>query len=360
MTMAPWDIPGLRALLLELLRRPGPSGWEQPLRDFLTHQWRQWAPEVWQDTLGNVYARLPGHASHAPCLMVTAHMDTIGLVVSRVQDGWLWIRPVGGVDPRVLLGQQVWVWGTRERPLLGVITMLPEALRPEARQGKPPTWEDLRIDVGLPPEDVAQWVPIGAPVTFATPPQALDEHLVTGPGLDNRASLAALSAALALLTSRPRESAIVFVATVQEETNLGGAQVAAQTVAPDVALVVDVTFGQAPGTPSENAFPLGEGITLGWGAHMHPEVYRYLAEIARHHAIPYTMEPLPVHSGTEARVVQLALLGIPTGLISLPLRYMHTPVETVDVRDILAAARLLEAYGLALSSEVLKRYQPTL
>ena len=315
---------------------------------------------MWHDTLGNVYARLSSRSPKVPRLLITAHMDTIGLVVSRVQESWLWIRPIGGVDPRVLLGQQVWVWGTRERPLPGVITMLPDSLRPETRRGQPPDWEDLRVDVGLSPDEVRKWVPVGTPVTFATPPQSLDEYLVVGPGLDNRASLTALSAALAMLAPQERKSEIVFVATVQEETNLGGAQVAAQAIAPDVALVVDVTFGQAPGTPNEQAFSLGEGITLGWGAHMHPEVYRHLVEVARRNEIPYTTEPLPVHSGTEAQVVQLALLGVPTGLISLPVRYMHTPVEMVDVRDILYAARLLEAYSLSLSQATLERYRPSL
>jgi len=354
------DNPGLQTLLLELLRRPGPSGWEQPLRAFLIQAWKKWAPEVWHDTLGNVYARLPGGSSKSPRLLITAHMDTVGLVVSRVQNGWLWIRPIGDVDLRVLPGQPVWVWGARERPFPGVITMLPEALRPKTRRGQPPDWEDLRIDVGLSPDEVQRWVPLGTPVTFAVPPQPLDEHLVVGPGLDNRASLAALSTALSMLASQEGESDVVFVATVQEETSLGGAQVAAQAIAPDVALVVDVTFGRAPGTPDTHAFPLGEGITLGWGAHMHPEVYRHLVEVARRNHIPYTMEPLPVHSGTEARVVQLALLGIPTGLISLPVRYMHTPVEMVDVRDIRYAARLLTAYSLTLSRTTLERYRPSL
>ncbi len=329
---------------------------------WLKDLWRSWTPDVEQDALGNVYARVhpSSGAKDAPQLMITAHMDTIGLVVSRVEGSWLWVRPVGGLDPRVLPGQRVRIWGRGERPLTGVVTVLPESLRSEEQRGKGPRWEELRVDVGLSAEEVAYRVSVGTLVTLDWDPVVLDEHWIVSPGLDNRASLAALTGALAMVVGLPRQWEVVFVATVQEETSLGGAWTAAQALEPQVALVVDVTFGQSPDTPSDGAFPLGQGVTLGWGAHMHPAVYRHLEDVARAHDIPVTPEYLPMHSGTEAAAVQLALEGLPTGLISIPLRYMHTPVETVHLLDIYHASRLLSTYAASLDEATLHRYRERL
>lgn len=350
----------LRTWLLDLLRRPTPTGTESDLHPFLARLWSRWADEVHTDPVGNLYARMAAPKSvEAPFrLLVTAHMDTVGLVVSQVEGAWLRLRPIGGLDARVLPGQRVWVRTRRGGWLPGVVAVLPDALRPESRRGKPPRWEDLRIDLGLPATEVAQRVAVGAVVTFDAPPLALDEHLITAPGLDNRASLAAMTAALALGAQLSPAWEVWFVATVQEEISLGGAAVAAHRVHPHVALVVDVTFGQAPGTPATEAFPLGQGVTLGWGAHMHPGVYRHLRRVAEAHNIPWQTEYLPMRSGTEAGVVQLAREGIPTALISIPLRYMHTPVETVDLRDIWHAARLLQAYMADLDEHTLEAYRP--
>ncbi len=350
----------LRTWLLDLLRRPTPTGTESDLHAFLADLWSRWANEVHTDPVGNLYARLAasGAGEVPPRLLVIAHMDTVGLVVSRVEDGWLRIRPIGGLDPRVLLGQRVRVRTLGGGWLPGVITQTPPSLRPRERREQPPTWEDLRVDLGWPPEEVVERVSTGAPVVFDVPSLVLDDHCIVAPGLDNRASLAALTAALAWSARFPRRVEVWFVATVHEEISLGGAAVAAHRVSPHVALVVDVTFGQAPGTPSHEAFPLGEGVTLGWGAHMHPGVYEHLKRLAEAHAIPWHPEYLPVHSGTEAGVVQLAREGIPTGLVSIPLRFMHTPVETVNLRDVWHAARLLRAYVEDWTPDTLDAYRP--
>ncbi|RME08872.1 MAG: M20/M25/M40 family metallo-hydrolase [Anaerolineae bacterium] len=176
----------------------------------------------------------------------------------------------------------------------------------------------------------------------------MGEHLIAGHSLDNRASVVALTHCLELLQGRAHIWDVWAVATAQEEETLGGAATSAFDLQPDLAIAVDVTWAQGPETPKHKAFPLGEGIPLGWGPNIHPGLHRAVKETAERLEIPVHLEPMPRHSGTDAYALQTARQGVPTLVVSIPLRYMHTPVEMVDLRDIRRAGRLLAEFVAGL------------
>lgn len=341
----------LNVLLETLLTLPGPSGYEHPIAEYLLDLWGQVADEVRRSPLGSVHALKRGQGTAPrPKALFAAHMDTIGLIVSQIEGEFLRVQPIGGLDPRVLPGQPVVVHG--REPVPGLLVAPPDHLLPPDLRGKPVPVEHLLVDTGLPARQVRRLVQVGDVITFGTAPEKLEGDLLRGPGLDNRASVAALTEALHLLQERSHTWDAVFVATVQEEETLGGAATSAFAERPQLAVAVDVTFATGPGVGEDKGFPLGEGITIGWGPNIHPALHRRLKELAERLEIPAKVEYLPTHSGTDAMALQVAAEGIPTAVVSIPLRYMHTPVEVVSLKDIRRAGRLLAEFVAALEEDV--------
>jgi len=330
-----------------LLTAPGPSGREGTVAERIAALWEPLADEVYRSPLGSVHALKRGRgAEPRNKILFAAHMDTIGLIVSQIEGEFLRVQPIGGLDPRVLPGQPVVVHG--REPVPGLLVAPPDHLLPPDLRGKPVPVEYLLVDTGLPARRLRRFVQVGDAITFGTAPEKLEGDLIRGPGLDNRASVAALTGALELLRERPVLWDAVFVATVQEEETLGGALTSAFAERPRIAVAVDVTFATGPGGGEEKGFPLGEGITLGWGPNIHPAVHRRFKELAERLEIPHQVEYLPTHSGTDAMALQVAAEGAPGMVVSIPLRYMHTPVEMVSVKDVRRAARLLAEFVAAL------------
>ncbi len=341
----------LADFLPELLRQPGLSGTEAPVRDFLARHWQPLADDLLVSPIGTLTAFRRGIAPEPrPRLLFAAHMDTIGMLVSRIEGEFLHIAPIGGLDPRVLPGQQVTVWA-ESGPLPGILTAPPDPLLPPEMCGKPVPLTHLLVDVGLTARQVARRVRVGDRVAFAQPPEMLGEETIMGPGLDNRASVAAFTLALEAMQSRTPAWDVYFAATVQEEETLGGAQTIAYALRPDVAVAVDVSFATGPGVGEAKGFPLGEGILLGLGPNIHPKVHEAVKAVAERLEIPYHVDYLPTHSGTDAMALQIAAAGAASMVISIPLRYMHTPVEIVSLKDIRRAARLLAEFALSLQAE---------
>ncbi len=340
--------------LLELLQTPGISGAEAPVRAWLQARWASWADELMTTPLGSLVARLHGTGPEPrPRVLLAAHMDTIGFVVAQVDEaGWLALAPVGGLDARLLPNQAVYIWpaGTDE-PIYGVLRAWPRAWVPDLAPERPLPLDALRVETGLSARRLRQQVVPGTPVTFARAPVIVHEAFVIGPGLDNRASVAALTWALLELAQRQHAWDVDIVATVQEETTMAGAATAAYRLEPTVAVAVDVTFGRGPGVAEHQGFPLGGGVPIGVGANMHPKVSAALIAAAQEAEIPHHIEYLPAYSGTDAAALQVARAGIPTGLVSIPLRYMHTPVEMVALDDIRRAGRLLATWIAGLDPE---------
>jgi endoglucanase len=182
----------------------------------------------------------------------------------------------------------------------------------------------------------------------------LKNRRVSGKALDDRACVAAITLALEQLRRTEHAWDVLAVATAQEETGLKGAITAAYGLAPDLAVALDVTFAKHPGVPKEGAFPLGEGPTIGIGPNFHPKLVQRLKKVADAHEIPYHMDPNPGWSGTDAWAIQVTREGVPTALVSIPVRYMHQPVETLAAQDVERAGRLLAAFVAELEAGFLE------
>jgi len=336
-------------LLKELSETPGLAGCEGSIRELVRRLWTPLVDDLREGGLGSLIGLKRGSGPEPrPRLMLAAHMDEIGLRVTGIEKGFLRVTRVGGADRRVLPGTLVVVHGRRDLP--GIVGMRPPHVVPKEQRKKPVPWEELFVDLGLSEEEVRKWVRVGDPISFDRQLVELKNGLVAGKALDNRASVAAVTLALEQLGRVDHAWDVVAVATVQEEVGLYGAATSAYGVAPDLAVAVDVTFGRQPGVPADETFPLGEGPTISLGPNFHPQVVERLKATAEAQEIPYHIEPTPGRSGTDAWAIQVAREGVPTGLVSIPVRYMHQPVETVAVKDVERAARLLAAFAAGLEA----------
>jgi len=344
----------LLPFLSQLISAPGLSGYESPVRDLIEQSWRPLTDEIHFSRLGSLHALRRGACpAPRPSLLIAAHMDAIGLMVTGIVDEFLRLTEIGGLDPRVLPGQSVTVHGRRDLP--GVIVQPPDHLLPEQAHDKPPRLEHLLIDVGLLPHQVERFVRVGDLVSFSQPPLQLGDECLAGHSLDNRASVAALTICLQELQNRQVEWDVWAVATVQEEVTLGGALTSSFQLRPSLAVALDTTFGDGPGSPAHQTFPIDKGPTLGWGPNIHPSLFNTFKDLADRLEIPYKLEPIPARSGTDAVAIQTVAEGVPTMLIEIPLRYMHTPVEVVSLKDIRRAGRLIAEFAARLDSAYLEK-----
>lgn len=344
----------LKPFLKSLISSPGLSGHETPIRRVIEAAWRPLTDELRFSRMGNLYGLR--HAARPqegqpPKMLFAAHMDAIGMMVTGVVDGFLRLTNVGDLDVRILPGQLVTVHGRQE--LIGVVVLPPAHLLPEGASNSTLNLDYLLVDVGLAPDELPSLVGVGDLVSFARDPVDMGADLLAGHSLDNRASVAALTACLQHLQGRCLEWDLWAVASVQEEVNLRGAETAAYELHPDLAVAIDVTFAKGPGSPGNYTFPLAKGLTLGWGPNIHPALYKAFKEIADRLEIPYQLEPMPRSSGTDAMLMQTSGEGIPTMVVSIPLRYMHTPVEIVSMQDIERAGRLLAEFAATLPPDYL-------
>jgi endoglucanase len=267
-------------------------------------------------------------------------------------DGFLHITNVGGIDVRVLPGAEVTVHTSgSDEALPGVIVMPPARFLPEAAGEGVLAINYLLVDTGLLPREVDRKVRVGDLVSFANEPFELAGDVISGHSLDNRASVAALTVCLEELQNKPHMWDVWAVATVQEEVTLLGASSSAFELRPQIAIVVDGAFAKGPGANGWQTFPLAKGVGLGIGPNMHPFLHKQLKELAESLEIPWFLDVTPSHSGTDAFAVQTTAEGIPTTLVEFPLRYMHTPVEAVAVKDIQRVGRLLAEFINSLEAD---------
>ncbi len=345
----------LKEHLIRLCQAHGPSGYEGPVREVVQADWAGLADELTTDALGNLIgARWGVRDNHAErrTIMLAAHMDEIGMLVRAIEGPFLRVRSIGGVDGRVMLAQPVLVHGREALP--GVVASSPPHLLPAGKRGEYPAVDDLIVDVGRSAEDVARLVRIGDPVTVDVPVLELLGDRLAGKAMDDRACVAALTVCLEELQGRKHSWDVMAVATVQEEVGTRGAQVAAHQINPDIAIALDVTFAQQPGIgESDGAFKLGSGPAISLGPNFHPKLYEKLLEAAKRMELTVNIDPIPGRSGTDAWPIQVACEGVPTALINVPLRNMHSPVEMVDLNDIRRAGRLLAEFITSLEPDFL-------
>jgi putative aminopeptidase FrvX len=334
-----------------LLSLPGLSGYETPIASLVEAEWRPLVDELSLSRLGSIHGFKRGAgADPRPSIMLAAHMDAIGLMVTQVEDGFLRITSVGGVDPRILPGQSVIVHIDKE-DLPGVIVMPPAKLLPDEVGDGVVDIPHLLVDVGLLPSKVANLVQVGDLVSFGTEAVEMSGEIVSGHSIDNRASVAAVTVCLQELQSRLHAWDVWAVATVQEEINFAGSSTSAFQLRPDLAIAVDTTFAKGPGANDWQAFPLGKGPTFGHGPNIHPYLFKQFKELAERLEIPYATEVMPKSSGTDGMAMQITAEGIPNFVLSIPIRYMHTPVEMVALKDIQRAGRLLAEFIAGLEPD---------
>ena len=330
-------------LLGELGGVPSASGFEAAAMRRAKELLLQYVDEAELDPLGNLIGVRRCGVADAPCVLLDAHLDQIGLVVTGEVDGFLRISPIGGVDVRMLPACEVLV--LTDPPCPGIVTCMPPHLQTKEECEKAIEQKDLYLDVGGVP------VPVGTPVVLQNEYVRLHNDVISGIALDDRAGFVALLRTMERLRNKKLGVDVVVLGSVQEEVGCRGAKVAGYRVNPDWAIAVDVTHGSTPDAPKGRTFDLGSGTAIGVGPNLHPEVSGRLTRLAEEKKIAHTIEVCEGETGTNAWVFQTVRQGIRTGLLSIPLRYMHTPVEVLCEKDIQATAKLLAEFVLSLGEE---------
>lgn len=337
-------------LLKKLSETPGITGCETSVRQLISELWRPFVDEVREGGLGSLIGFKRGAGLNPRRkLMLAAHMDEIGLRVSGLVKGFLRVVPVGGVDRRVLPGLEVIVHGRRD--LAGVIASRPPHVLPQQERKEALAWDSLFVDVGLSAKEVERLVAVGDLVSFRQELTELQNRRVAAKAMDDRACVAVITLVLEQLGNARHAWDVFAVATVQEEVGLKGAVTAAYHIAPDMGIALDVTFAKSPGVSDVDTYPLDEGPAIGIGPNFHPALVARLKRVAETCEIPFHLDPIPGRSGTDAWAIQAAREGIPTALLSVPLRYMHQPVETLAAPDVERAARLLASLIVSLEPD---------
>jgi endoglucanase len=343
-------------ILRDLLTTPGPSGYEQPAARVWREAAARFSEKVAGDVMGSSVALVDG-TDDGPLLAVVGHIDEIGLIVTHIDDdGMLWFTGVGGWDAQILVGQRVEVI-TAAGPRPGVVGKKPIHLLKDEERKKVAEIKDLHIDIGAADGDEARaLVAIGDVAVIAGEPVEMPNGRVISRSMDNRlGSYIALEAARLVAEAGGAPGPVAGVAVVQEEITFAGAKTTAFSLEPQVAVVVDVTHAtDAPGIdPKEvgGKHPLGSGPVITRGSTIHPAVFAMLRETAEAEGIPYTVEASSRATGTDADAFFVSRGGVPTAVVSIPLRYMHSPVEMVQLDDVDACARLIAAFARRLSGE---------
>jgi endoglucanase len=286
-------------------------------------------------------------------IMLAAHLDEIGAIVTQIDQGFLRFTQIGGLDDRVLMGQEVTVHGQRALP--GIIGSIPPHLLPADQPHDTVDQAYMHIDVGLPSRQVEKLVQVGDLVSFARAPDLLLNDLISGKAMDNRASMAAMIVCLRELTKVQHEWDVYAVATADEEWGgFVGATTQAYAIQPDVAVALDVTFADV----EEIEVKLDAGPVIGLGPSNHPVVRERLLQICQDLELKHQSEVMPSGAGTDAYAIEISREGIPTILISLPSRYMHSPVEVVQPKDVERIGRLLAHFIARLDESFVDELTP--
>ncbi|MCX7709620.1 MAG: M42 family metallopeptidase [Clostridia bacterium] len=338
------------SVLKELSVHTAVSGYEKSMADYIKESFGKDCDSVEEDRFYNVIGIKKGNKSNKK-IMITAHYDEIGFLVSGIDEkGFLRFTSVGGIDPKILLAQEVIVHGRSD--LLGIIgAKPPHLLKPEEAK-KAVKMGELRIDMGMTPEKVREQVSIGDLITFKAVPFELQGKKLSSKTLDNRCGVTSLIEILKELRPFKFDSDIYVVATTQEEVGLTGVEIASYNLQPDIAIVIDACHGDIPDAPKGEAYALGKGPAVAIGPNLHPKLTKKVIEIAKSENIPYQIDIERGDTGTEAWATQVSRSGIPTILLSIPVRYMHTTVETVHANDIENTAKLAARFIVKAETEM--------
>ena len=338
-----------KEFLKQMSNFPHVAGYESALAKFVTEKFSQYS-NVTEDKFGNVIAHMEG-TNGGPKVMLAAHMDEIGMMVSAVCDnGFVKFSPVGGIDKRNMLAQEVTIHGRQK--VYGVIGIKPPHLTSAAERKKSVEIYDMTIDTGISSkEELEKLIRPGDIITLNQDIAELQNGKLTGKALDNTTGIAALYCAMKHLQYFSHKADLYFVATAQEEVGLRGAKTAAYTIKPDIAIAVDVGHGRAPGMPEHETIELGKGPAIAIGPHINRGLFSDLKKVASKNNAKYQVEVLPQRTGTDADAIQITEGGCITGLLSIPLKYMHSTVEVASLSDIENCGKLIADYIMTLNAD---------
>ena len=337
----------MRQALERLCTCTAPSGFEGPAAAVAAELLRPLVDEVSIDRMGNVLGVRRSKTPGAPKLLLDAHLDEIGLIVTGVEDGFLRFRSIGGVDPRMLPGRELVV--LTDPPLRGLV-----ACPAGGDENKSVPLNELYVDVGLSQEEAERAVPVGTPMVYRAGCFPLGEDQMCGKSMDDRACFVTLLRAAELLRDKELDVELHILGSTREEVSGAGAVVGTWAVAPDFCVAVDVTHGKTPDGPADKTFELGGGPAIGVGPNMTRWMTERMIAKAREHSIPYQLEVMSGHTGTNGWEMQISREGVATSVLSLPLKYMHTPVETLSLADMEGVAQLLAAFTENLGKEAVR------
>ncbi len=343
----------IKQFLKDICETPGVSGYEQNVAKLVNRAFIDYADEARQDRLGNVVFYKKGNGETRPRILLAAHMDEIGFVAKDIEEnGFIRFANIGGFDPRTVLGQEVMIHGLED--ISGVIGSKPPHLQSEEEQTTTIKLEDMIIDTGLNKEEISKKVKIGDSITVKREMLDLMNNRVAGKALDNRAGVVALYEGIKELNKINHYADVYFVMTVQEEVTMAGGLTSAYGIDPDLGIAVDVGFGSTPDINKASTIDLGKGPGITLGGNIHPGFRKRLIEVAGEYNIPFQTTINPGPTGTDARAIQISREGIPALVISIPLRYMHTSVEVIDMKDIDYIGKLIAFFINSIKEDELE------
>lgn len=343
---------GLYETLESLCVLGGPSGYETNVVNRAAELMKPLVNEVSVDRLGNVIGVRRCGKRNAKRLLLDAHLDEIGLIVTGIEEGFLRFASIGGVDPRMLSARELTIL-TKPKPFFGVVACLPPHVQTAADHDKSVSIEDLRVDVGLTQDEAEKAIPIGTPMVYREGCFRLAGDQVCGKSLDDRSCFTVLLRTAELLKESELDVDLYLMGSTREEVSGTGAIVGTNAVNPDWCVATDVTFGITPGiSEDEVSCKVHGGPAIGVGPNMTWTLTDRMESKARALNIPYQLEVMEGHTGTNGWHMQICLEGIPTSVVSLPLKYMHSPIEVVSLEDMEQMARLLAAFVRDLGKEM--------
>lgn len=334
------NISEMKMILKELCGKTGVSGDEFAASQAAAEMLRNYADEVSVDGFGNVVGFLNSSDKEAPTLMLDAHIDRVGLIVTYIDDsGFLSVGACGSPDIKTLLAQSVTVHGKRD--VLGVVSTLPPHVQKDISA---PEIGNIRIDIGLTKQQAEEVVSLGDRITVNSEFRELCGDVVSAAAIDDRSGVCAILAALDMLKGKQLAYNLAICFSAQEETGERGAKMTAFRIQPDKAIAVDVSFGRTPDSDPKETAEMNSGVMIGFSASLDKGMSNSLRQIAIREGIPFTCEVMPSSTGTNADAISASGKGVKCCTLSFPIRYMHTSIETVNLNDVAATARLICEY----------------
>ena len=336
------------SVLQDLSNLTGASGNEDNIAAYLLGFYKKVNIDARRDVLGNIIASCKGAKEHSMRILIDAHMDEIGLMVTRIdEEGFVRFTNVGGIDNRILPAAEVIIHGKKD--ISGVIGTKPPHLQKSGESDEVQKIDDLFIDVGMACSQVENIVRVGDFITFSSRFCRLRNNMVSGKALDDRANLFLITLIMQELAKNSLIHDVYALHSVQEETGQAGAVAGAYAVSPDLAIVIDVTHAKTPDEMGQRTFIAGMGPTIMLGPNVNRKYTKKLIEIAEKNNIDFQIEVEPGDTGTNAWPIQMVRHGIPCVLLSVPLKYMHTTIESLSLSDIESARDIIVQFILSLT-----------